>query len=106
MKLPPMILREGLRSELRGHPSLKRYVRWSGEFGPIDDVGVGVGGIKPIETAIREERATGAAMNNEGTERITQCNLEKLQTAQRNTIEVLTTSRARPILQRRRVVDA
>ena len=72
MKLPPMILHEGLWSELCGHPSLERYVQWSGEFEPIDDVGIGVGGIKPIEMAVGEEWTTGAAMNNKGTKRIAQ----------------------------------
>lgn len=72
MKLPPMVLREGLWSELRGHPSLKGYVRWGRQFGPIYDIGVGVGGIKPIEMAVGEEWTTGAAMNNKGTKRIAQ----------------------------------
>ena len=73
-----MVLREGLWSELRGHPSLKRYVRWGREFGPIDDVGVGVGGIKPVEITVREEWATSAAMDNESTKRVAQRDLGEL----------------------------
>ena len=72
MKLPPMVLCEGLWSKLHCHPSLKRYVRWGREFGPVDDVGVRVGGIKPVEMTVREKWATGAAMNNKGTKCIAQ----------------------------------
>ena len=103
--MPPVVLRKRLWRELCSHPRLERYVRRSGKFRPINSVGVGIVGVQPVEVAIREEWATSAAMYNKSAQKIAQGNLSEVRIAQNKKTQGLTTSSARPILQRRRVTE-
>lgn len=103
MEVPPVVLRERLWCKLRSNPRLKSYVGGNGKLRPVDGVCIGIVGVKPIEMTVRKEWATGAAMNDESAEDVAQGDLGGVRIAQSGIINVLTTSRARPILQRRRV---
>ena len=75
MIVPPLVLREGLRCQLRGHPALQRNIWWRLQVGPKDVVVVRVVSIEPFEITIAKERAASAAMNDEGADDVTKRNL-------------------------------
>ena len=84
-----MVLGKRLRRELCSHPRLERNVRWCGEFGPVDSVGVGIVCVQPLEVAIREEWAASAAVYNKSAEKIAQGDLGEVSIAQNEKDEYL-----------------
>ena len=75
MIVPPLVLREGLRCQLRRHPALQRNVWWGLQVGPKDGVVVRVVGIQPFKITVSKERTASAAMNDEGADDVTKRNL-------------------------------